>query len=124
MGTPVFSSPDGRYQIDGPSHHLNALAGDEVMRVLSVYLKAARGDGPTAQRLGNFYLAGDNVPTSAPKAWAWFKVAAQNDLAAAREKISTAESQMSGEELKSAQKELEKISADMKPVAVILRRNP
>ena len=119
-GAPIIQTPDDRHWMSGPPYHA-ALADDKVMRVLSVYLKAARGDGAAALRLGNFYLTGENAPSSAPKAWAWFKLAAQNGLAAAREKTSAAEAQMSGEELKTAQKELEKLTADLKPVTAILR---
>ena len=121
-GAPIIQTPDDRHWMSGPPYHA-ALADDKVMRVLSVYLKAARGDGAAAFQLATFYETGVNAPQSAIPAWAWFSVAARNGHAPAREKIAALEKQFSTEELKSARKRLEKISADLKPVAAILRGN-
>jgi len=121
MGTPILEAPDGWLQILGPPHHSDALAGDDVMRVLAFYLKAARGDGAAAFRLGIFYETGVNAPQSAVSAWAWFSFAALNGSAPAREKIAALEKQLSTDEMKSAQKRLAAITADLREVAEILR---
>lgn len=121
MGTQILQSPDDRHQIAAQPHHSDALADDDVMRVLSSYLKAARGDGAAAFRLGTFYETGVNAPRSALSAWAWFSVAARNGNAPAREKIAVQEKQLSTDEMKSARKRLAAITADLREVAEILR---
>jgi TPR repeat protein len=121
MGTQILEAPDDRLQILGPPRHSAPLAGDDVMRVLSTYLKAARGDGAAALRLGTFYENGVNAPPSAMSAWAWFSFAGRNGSAPAREKIAALEKQLSTDEMKSAQKRLAVITADLREVAEILR---
>jgi uncharacterized protein len=117
-GTPLHDAADKHVQILGPPDDIEA--SDDVLRALSLYLKSARGDGAAADCIANLYQAGKDAPKSAPSAWAWSSVAAQNGIAAAREKILALEMQMTGDELNSAQKRLAVIKAGLKEVAAAL----
>jgi len=118
--TPLLASPDDHTQILGPPHRSHN-PSDDVLRALSLYLKSARGDGSAAHRIGSFYLKGLNAPQSTPSAWAWFKIAAQNGDASAREIISTLDKQMTADERKSAQARLAAITTDLRQVAPAVR---
>lgn len=118
-GTPILQPADRHVTILGLPHPADG-PSEDVRRVLSLYLKAARGDGAAAYHLANFYLTGKDVPKSAPSAWAWFNVAAKNGITAAREKISGLEKNLTGDELKSSQQRLATITTDLRAAAVAL----
>ena len=116
-----ISPRDGHVTILGPTHRSDAAASDDLLRVLSLYLKSARGDGSAAFRIGEMYENGSDTPKSASSAWVWFSIAEQNGNAEARDKIRVLEKQMSADEIKSAQNRFSSVSADLKEVAPILR---
>jgi TPR repeat protein len=121
-GTPVIDTADGHVQIYGPSDDIEA--SDDVLRALSLYLKSATGDGSAALQIGNRYLAGQDAPKSATRAWVWFALAAQNGSTGAREKITGLESNMTGEELKAAKRLLADQIQELKKVAAAIPTKP
>jgi TPR repeat protein len=122
-GTPIIDPADRHVQILGSTDDNSDGPSDNVLRVLSLYLKSATGNGQAAGQIGNLYVSGIDAPISTAKAWAWFNIAARNGIAAARDKITALERQMSAEDLKTAQQQLETLNADLKEVAAVLPPN-
>jgi TPR repeat protein len=120
MGTPVKQAADWHLDLSGPVSR-NGAPGDDVLRALSSYLKAALGDGAAALQLGKRYETGSDAPQSASKAWAWFGIAAQNRNPEAQGTLSTLAGQMNHDEMQRAQRWLANIQADLKEIAPYLR---
>jgi len=120
MGTSLLFPADGHVQILGPTGSGHGPSRD-VLQMLSLYLKAARGDGLPPFRIGDFYLTGVNAPKSAPSAWAWFKVAGQNGYTPAREKIAGLEKQLTADEMQIARQRLAALTSDLQEVAAAIR---
>ena len=119
-GTPVIQAADQHLYLSGPPSRSGS-PGDDVLRALSFYLKAARGDGAAAFQLGKYYETGSDAPQSALKAWAWFSIAAQNGNPAAGGKLATLAGQMNRDEMQRAQQRLASLRADLKEIAPHLR---
>lgn len=120
VGTPIIQGADRHLYMSGPPSRSGS-PGDDVLRALSVYLKAARGDGAAALQLGKHYETGSDAPQSSPKAWAWFSIAAQNGNPAAGGKLATLAGQMNRDEMQTAQQRLASLQADLKEIAPHLR---
>ena len=107
---------DRHLTLAGPPHHLNTDTSTDVLRVLSPYLKSARGDGSAAFRIGEFYDQGRNAPRSGSLAWAWFSIAAENGNPEAPGKLSTLAGQMNEAEMQQARQRLATLQADLKEI--------
>lgn len=120
VGTPIIQGADRHLYMSGPPSRSGS-PGDDVLQALSVYLKAARGDGAAAMQLGRHYETGRDAPQSAPKAWAWFSLAAQNGNAEAGGKLAALAGLMSRDERQAAQQQWASLQADLKEIAPHLR---
>ena len=109
--------------IYGPPIDSNGLPDDDLARVLSLYLKSAKGDGGSARQLAGFYLNGNHAPKSAPKAWAWLTIAVQYGCADASAEKSRLETQMTPDELKAGGQFLAEYTQDLKPAAAAISRS-
>ena len=114
---------DGHVTIMGPMHRLNAAASDDLLRALSEYLKAAKGEGQSALQIGDRYLSGRDVPKSSSNAWVWYTIAAKRGASEAHAKIAQAESLMTEGELNDAQRLLPVRTEELKAVAPFLRES-
>jgi len=94
---------------------------DDAWRVLSLYLKSATGHGEAACLIGQRYLDGEEVPKSAPSAWAWFTVARQNGSAEAGKQLDTLAHQMSPDETAAGQKALASLEEELKAASQALK---
>ena len=119
---PSTFSPDNHFHIYQPASDQNRLPTDDVLRALSLYLKSARGDGQSAERLGEKYLAGDGVEKSPSKAWAWFSVAALNGSRTDPEKIARLEKQFTGSEAEAGREYLRGLRADLQQVSAVIAK--
>lgn len=94
---------------------------DQLLRALSIYLKASLKNADALMQIGNMYFAGKDAPKSSAKAWLWFTLADQNGSSDARVKISEAEARMSGDELKEAKQLLPDLIQELNKVATVIR---
>jgi TPR repeat protein len=78
---------------------------DDLRHALSLYLKSAKGDGQAALQIANRYLNGLDTPQSSPRAWAWFKIAAQYGASEADAKAKQIDSRLTSAELKAGEQE-------------------
>jgi TPR repeat protein len=108
---------DSNVQIYGPSRRSDADASEDLLRMLSVYLKAAKGDGPSALQIGDRYLVGRDVPKSDSSAWVWYSIAAQRGTSEARAKIAQIEARMTESEFKEARRLLPIRSEELREIA-------
>jgi len=92
----------------------------EFFVVLSLYLQAAKGDGPARLKIGGDYLSGRNVPKSPARAWAWFTLAAERNAPDAARKAAEAKALMTPDELRDADGLPQKIAADLAWVAALI----
>jgi TPR repeat protein len=116
-GNPMMSAPDGHGQLTGPSGDSSHPPSDDVLRALSLILKAAKGDGQSAERIGEKYALGDGAEQSAVKAWAWFTVAAQNGAPKAGEKAKALSAHLTDAETTAGREYLQDLRKELKQVA-------
>jgi len=102
MSCTLITPSDNHLQIYGPLHESGSDPTDNLLRALSLYLKAAKGDGPAAMQIGQRYLTGEDAPRDPLQAWLWVSIAARNRQAGASEKLPAIESRLTEPELKVA----------------------
>lgn len=100
-GPQLIDAPDEHVTILGPVER-DQTPSDDVLRVLSAYLKAAKGNNQAALELGNDYLTGKDAPVSTVNAWAWLKLAANNGSSDALSKLNNLEKSMNSSDLEAA----------------------
>lgn len=120
-GTPMRGAPDGHAQLMGPPRDRDDVPGDDVLRALSLYLKSARADGKSAERIGDKYTTGDGVEQSSPKAWAWFSIAAQNGAVAGREQAAKLAARLGESEMAAGREYLRELRSDLEKVAAVVK---
>lgn len=121
VGTPLIEAPDGHVQMFGPAHRSHN-PSDDVLRALSLYLKAATGDGLAATRIGRMYLAGQDAPKLPAQAWLWFSVASRNGSTEAETLMATAKSRMTEAEIQAAPNQLTELAQELNLVASAVRK--
>jgi TPR repeat protein len=77
-----------------------------VLDMLRLYLKAARGTGPSSIQIGDACRAGLNIPRSSTRAWLWYKLAVLQGAPRAASALSRCEKAMTPEETKRAKEQL------------------
>ena len=118
-GTPVITPVDHHLQISGPWG--SSEISDETRRVLSLYLKSAKGDGQAARQIAERFLAGRDVPESPSDAWAWLQYALQHGAPGAGGRISQAQARMSDDDLQTARQKLAELDRELETVIAALR---
>jgi len=107
-----------------PSSILGGKLEHEFFVYLSLYLKAAKGDGSARLKIGEAYLTGRNVPVDAARAWAWFTLAADRNVPDAALKAAEAKALLTPEESRDAGGLPQKIAADLAWVAALIGGGP
>jgi TPR repeat protein len=111
QGVQLITPSDEHVQIFGPPKT------DDVPRVLSLYLKAATGNGAAAAQIGQMYLNGQDTPRNPTQACIWFSIATRAGNVESRQQVSVAESRMSGQEIKDAPLQLAALVQELSRVA-------
>ena len=83
-------------------------------RLLGLYLRASRGNGPAAAQIGDACLTGLEVPANHINAWMWFTVAAR--AGAGKDSLARCEAAMTPDEIKQARLHLQEFTQHLNEV--------
>jgi hypothetical protein len=97
--------------------------GDRFPTVLSLYLKAAKGNAAAMMQIGNLYLMGKDVPRNSAKAWIWFTLASQNGAAGSQTKISEAAAHMASAEMTEAAQLFPGLIEELRQTSMAVQNN-
>ena len=94
------------------------------LKILAVYLNAAKGDAATALQIGDMYDSGRDVPMDVAQAWLWYTLAQQDGSPAAPKKIAGVVARLSAGELKAAQQKLPDLIKELATAATAIPSSP